>query len=84
MSQQSLADQAVDTISAIRRMRANNDQAHPESYTVHKMKQAAEQIVSTALQQANDLVYAAEILQQDIRKAEAKQRAQAAQWGEHD
>ena len=46
------------------------------------MKQAAEQIVSNALQQANDLVYAAEILQQDIRKAEAKQRAQAAQGSE--
>lgn len=60
----------------------NTDKAHPERYTVHKMKQTAEQIVSNALQQANDLVYAAEILQQHIRKAEAKQRAQAAQGGE--
>ena len=81
MSQQSLADQAVDTISAIRRMCANTDQKHPEHYTVRKMKQVAEQIVSNALQQANDLVYAAEILQQDIRKAEAEQRAQPAQKG---
>ena len=82
MNQQSLADQAVDTIAAIRKMCAHCDKKHPEHYTVRKMKSVAEQIVSDALQQANDLVYAAEILQQDIRKAEAEQRAQPVEVGE--
>ncbi len=78
MSQnQSLADQAVDTISAIRNLDTGANMAHPERHAVREMKRVASEIVSNALRQAEALVNSAQSLQQDMRKHEAAQRSQA-------
>lgn len=78
MSQnQSLADQAVDTIAAIRNLDTWTNMDHPERHAVREMKRVASEIVTNALRQAQALVYSAESLQQDMRKHEAAQRAQA-------
>ena len=78
MSQnQSLADQAVDTIASIRNLDTSTNMGHPERHTVREMKRVASEIVTNALRQAQALVHSAESLQQDMRKHETAQRAQA-------
>ena len=78
MSQnQSLADQAVDTIAAIRNLDTGTNMDHPERHAVREMKRVASEIVTNALRQAQALVHSAQSLQQDMRKHEAAQRAQA-------
>ncbi|KOC21160.1 hypothetical protein GL58_10730 [Comamonas testosteroni] len=80
MSQnQSLADQAVDTIAAIRNLDTGSNMDHPERHAVREMKRVASEIVTNALRQAQALVYSAESLQKDMRKHE--RAAQSAQKG---
>lgn len=76
MSQnQSLADQAVDTIAAIRSLDTSTNMDHPERHAVRDMKRMATEIVTNALRQAHALVYSAQSLQDEMRRHEETQRA---------
>ena len=68
MSEKSLADRAVDALAHVGRMtdRVTND--HPERHAIREMKQVAESILEEAFRQARRLAFAAEELQESMRK----------------
>lgn len=76
MAQQTLAEQAVDTLAEIKRMDFNVNSDSPERYAIHLMKQAAEEAVSNGLRLAMQIVWAAKQAQdtvEDIKTAAQKQ-----------
>lgn len=60
MSQQSLADRAVETLAAIREMDAGVDIGHVERHAIWGMKRTAEAILANAMSAAMDLAYQAQ------------------------
>ena len=79
---ESLADQAVDTIAAIRKMTEGVDNEHPERHAIREMKRVAESIIGGALTQARALADTAERLQEDMRKQEALRAKAQTKGGE--
>lgn len=69
MNTPSLADNAVDTIAAVRAMGDGLPAEAPERHTVRSLKRIAEDILTTAMRQARDLAYQAEYLSKDMGDA---------------
>ena len=82
MSEQSLADRAVEALAAVRAMDAGVELTHPERHAVRDLKRAAEAILDTALRQAYMLTHAAQNLSEDMRKKEKE--SASAQKGSND
>lgn len=64
----SLADCAVDAISAVRSIGETIDNEHPMRHAVRNIKRTAEQILSDAFRQARDLAYQSERLVKDYEE----------------
>lgn len=67
----SLADKAVNTISAVIAMTDGLDNEHFERHVVRNLKREAEAILDAAFLQARGLAYIAEDLREEARKHEA-------------
>lgn len=61
----SLADCAVDAISAVRAIGEQVDSEHPMRHAVRQIKRASEQILFDAFRQVRDLSYQADRLIKD-------------------
>ena len=64
-TQSSLADCAIDAVSAVRAIGEQIDNEHPMRHAVRSMKRTAGQILFDAFRQARDLSYQAERLTKD-------------------
>jgi hypothetical protein len=67
---QSLADQAVEALSAVSRMCDGVGTEAVERHMIRSMKRTAEQAIEAGLRIALDLAYQAEQLQKDLKKAQ--------------
>lgn len=72
MTQQSLADLAVETLAAVAAIGEGVTINHPERHIVRDLKREAEALISNALRSARALTYAAEGLRELHRKQEAE------------
>jgi hypothetical protein len=68
MSNQSLADLAVQALAAVSAIDAKVSNEHPERHHIRAMKQTASSILSAAFTQAISIALYTESLQQDMRK----------------
>lgn len=69
MSNESLADRAVDALAEVRAIGENMDNEHSMRHTVRSMKRVAEQILSDAMRQATEIAYQAKRLVKDHDEA---------------
>lgn len=60
MSEQSLADMAVETLAAVRAMDNGIDLSHPERHVIRDLKRNAETMIADALRRARDLAFTAD------------------------
>lgn len=72
MSEQSLSDRAVMTLSAVQNMTDKVSNDHPERQCIRGMKRTAEQILSAAFLSAMDLAYQAKDIASTMRELEAE------------
>lgn len=72
MTQQSLADLAVETLAAVAAIDEGVTIDHPERHVVRDLKREAEALISNALRSARALAYAAEGLRELRRKQDAE------------
>ena len=77
MSQQSLADLAVETLAAVQQMNDGIGLEHPERHAIREMKQAAEQVLADAFRVAQRIVWASKT----VREAVAEVTSVASQGG---
>lgn len=74
---ESIADRAVAALAAVSRMRDGISIDHPERAAVREIHQVALSVLDEAFRQALRLAYAAEGLQETMRKEESERAAAA-------
>lgn len=74
MSQQSLADLAVETLARVQAMSDGIGLEHPERHAIREMKQTAEQVLADAFRVAQRIVWASRTMREvvdEVSKAAA-------------
>jgi hypothetical protein len=69
---QSLADQAVFTLSAVSRIGESLSSEAPERHMVRNMRRIAQQAIESGLRIAQDLVHQAEQIEKDFKEAQGR------------
>lgn len=76
MSQQSLADMAVEILGRVQQMSDGIGSEHPERHAIREMKQAAEQVLIDAFRAAQRIVWAAGTVREVVTKVATQAAAQ--------
>ena len=82
MSQQSLADLAVETLARVQQMSDGIGLAHPERHAIREMKQTAEQVLADAFRAAQRIVWAAGTVREVVAEVAAPAQEPGAQQGQ--
>jgi hypothetical protein len=87
MSQQSLADLAVETLARVQQMGDGIGLEHPERHAIREMKQTAEQVLADAFRVAQRIAWASgtvrEVVAEVAVTAQKAASQEAADGGKH-